>query len=292
MGAAVALMGCVETAVTLCGEVYHKVNERVSEDLEGDDVEGEVFVLICALDYKMTSNPLSCSIDGKNMEILLDACGVPRENITAMYDEQCTKQAVLQAIKDIGDRCGENDYFVFYYSGHGTNLEDYSGDEADGQDEAFCFVDFQGQISYDSCMSDDVFAQAVTDCVRDDVKVIILTDCCHSGTIADFHCGDWAGRRALSIAGCLDHQTSGDIGRGGIFSHSMMMAIAELQEEGEDEYSCGKLYNKTLQKDEEAFASQQDICLQCAPGLLPNHMAWPLIPKRPYAAPYGRRCYG
>lgn len=209
-----------------------------------------------------------------------------------MYDEQCTKQNVLQAIADVGAKCGEGDYFVFYYSGHGTNLQDVSGDEADGQDEAFCFVTPDGQINFNSCLSDDDFATAITGAVDADAKVIILTDCCHSGTIADFHNGDWAERKAVSITGCLDGQTSGDIGRGGIFTHSMLMAIAELQREGEDEYSVGKLYNKTLQKDDEKFNSKQDICLQCSPGHLPNQMAWPLIPQQPYTSPLGLRSIG
>lgn len=62
MGAA---LGCVTLSVKLCGEVYKVLNTPVDEDLEGDDVEGQVFVMMCCLDYKQTSNPLSCTIDGK-----------------------------------------------------------------------------------------------------------------------------------------------------------------------------------------------------------------------------------
>jgi len=285
-------LGCLVLSVKLCGEVYKALNTPVEEDLAADDTEGQVFALICALDYKQTSNPLSCSIDGRNVERLLASCGVPSENIVSMYDEQCTKENVLAQLESIGQNVGDGDYFVFYYSGHGTNLQDQSGDEADGQDEAFCFVTPDGQINYDSCMSDDTFAAAMTSSFGEGVKILILTDCCHSGTIADFKTGSWGGRKAISITGCLDGQTSGDIGRGGIFTHSMLLAIGELQREGEEVYSVGKLYNKTLKKDNEVFNSEQSICLQCSPGFMPNQMAWPLVPKEPYTSPMGLRSLG
>jgi len=294
MGAAISAIGCVVTAVKICGEIYKATNQPVDEepDYDDDGATGQVYVLICALDYKRTSNPLSCSIDGQNMEKLLANCGIPSENVTAMYDEVCTKENVEAAIAQVGGQCGENDYFVFYYSGHGTNLQDVSGDEDDGQDEAFCFVTEDGQITFDSCMTDDTFAETITGALDEQAKIIILTDCCHSGTIADFQKGEWRGRRAVSITGCLDGQTSGDIGRGGIFTHSMLLAIAQLHRDGEEEYSVGKLYNQTLDKDNTVFNSQQDITMQCSPGHLPNQMAWPLIPQSDYAAPMGLRSFG
>jgi len=286
MGAA---LGCVTLSVKLCGEVYKVLNTPVDEDLEGDDVEGQVFVMMCCLDYKQTSNPLSCTIDGKNMVRLLDACQVPQENRVVMFDEQCTVENVKAQLESMGQRVGEGDHFVFYYSGHGTNLKDYSGDEVDGQDEAFCFVTPDGQVCFESCMSDDDFATALTSCFSEGVKIIILTDCCHSGTIADFRSEKWLGRKAVSITGCLDAQTSGDIGRGGIFTHSMLLAIAEMQGEGQGQYSVGKLYNRTLRKDDEVFSSQQDICMMCAPDFKPNQIVWPLVPMQEYSSPLDRR---
>lgn len=295
MGAVLSAVGCAVTAVKVCGEIYKATNQPVDEDPDYDDdgkTSGEVYVLICALDYKRTNNPLSCSIDGQNMQKLIANCGIPAENVTAMYDEQCTKDNVEAAIAEVGGKCGEGDYFVFYYSGHGTNLQDLSGDEDDGQDEAFCFVTEDGQINYESCMTDDTFAECITGATDEGVKIIILTDCCHSGTIADFQKGEWTGRKAVSITGCLDGQTSGDIGKGGIFTHSMLMAVAQMQQDGEEEYSVGKLYNQTLEKDNSVFNSQQDITMQCSPGRVPNQMAWPLIPQGGYTAPYGLRSLG
>jgi len=244
---------------------------------------GEVHMLIVALDYKRTDNALTCSIDGKNMEKLASQCGV--RDLVAMYDEECTRENVLAAITDVGGRCGEDDYFVFYYSGHGTQVDDSDGDEDEGQDEALCLVDPQGQISYDTLLIDDDLAEALTDNVDENVRIIVLTDCCHSGTICDFDKDIWEGREAISIAGCLDSQTSGDIGKGGIFTHSMLLAIDQLQDAGEEDYSVGMLFNGTLQNDDKVFDSAQDITLKAVPHFSPDKMAWPLIPDNEYKAP-------
>uniref|UniRef100_A0A7S4RGN1 Peptidase C14 caspase domain-containing protein n=1 Tax=Alexandrium monilatum TaxID=311494 RepID=A0A7S4RGN1_9DINO len=287
---------CMYIAVQICQQVLKVTNEHVDETPAYDDTapaaggDGQVFVVICALDYKQTSNPLTCSIDGRNIEKLVRNCGIPDQNVTAMYDEQCTKENVSNVVEQVGGQCSPGDYFIFYYSGHGTNLQDISGDETDGEDEAFCFVTPDGQINYDSCMADDDFSTLITGAVDAGVKTIILTDCCHSGTICDFDNEDWKGRKAISITGCLDSQTSGDIGSGGIFTHSMLLAIGELRDEGEDDYSVAKLYNTTVDKDDEVFNSKQDITMQCAPGFRPNSMAWPLVPQGGgWNPPYGHR---
>jgi len=291
MGSQVAGEICLFIVTEICKQAFKVTNTPVPDAPAYDEAapavsgQGNVYVLILALDYKATQNPLTCSMDGRNMEQLVRCCGIPQQNITAMYDEQCTRENVEAQIHQIGAQCQPGDYFVYYYSGHGTNLADQSGDEEDGQDEAFCFVTPDGQVNYDSCMSDDHFSELMTDCLDEEVNVIILTDCCHSGTIADFNTGDWSGRKAISIAGCEDAQTSGDMGKGGIFTHSMLMAIGDLTEEGDDDYSVAKVYNKTLEKDDDVFDSQQDITLQTAPGFKPNAMAWPLIPQQGWTPP-------
>lgn len=239
-------------------------------------------MIICALDYKKTANPLTCTYDGDNMQELARACGIT--DIKVMYDEVCTKENVSAAIAEMGSRCGPDDYFIFYYSGHGTNIQDLSGEEEDGMDEAFCFVDEAGQISMDSCMIDDDFAQVVTDNVPEEARIVILTDCCHSGSIADLGRACWNRREVISITGCQDDQTSGDIGTGGIFTHSMLMAIESLCSET-SEYSAGTLYNATLHYDDDVFNSAQKITMDHVRSCPPDHFAWPLIPQIAYTSP-------
>jgi len=275
-------MGCLESTFVSEDEPvpsesnYDRPCPKIAET-------GAVHMLIVALDYKKTANPLSCSVDARNMARLAAQCGV--QDVVEMYDEECTAESVLAAIAEIGERCGEDDYFVLYYSGHGTSVEDEDGDEDDGMDEALCLVDSQGQISRETLLVDDDLAEALTSDIPEGARIIVLTDCCHSGTICDFDRDIWAGREAISIAGCLDAQTSGDIGRGGIFTHSMLLAVDQLEDAGEEDYSVGLLFNATLENDAKVFRSPQNITLKAPPHFAPDRMAWPLVPDGDYRAP-------
>jgi len=244
-------------------------------------------VIILALDYPGTGNELTCTKDGDNMQALCRACGV--RDVTVLYNNQANKDATLRAIREVGARCNDGDYFIFNYSGHGTSVPDKDGDEEDGKDEALCLVTPEGKIDWAEFLTDDDFAEAVTDAVGDDVKILIMCDCCHSGTIGDFEDSCWHGKTAVSMSGCEDNQTSGDTGKGGIWTHSLLMAIEEMKNHGEDNYSVGQLYNVQLDKDENVFHSKQDITVRWTDNLDgPQDMAWPLIPSGAYKAPWGR----
>lgn len=265
------------------------VNEHVASgpNFISDGHSHRAHLLICALDYKETKNPLTCTTDARNMRELAQACGI--SDIRELYNLQCTKEAVMYKIQEMASSVEDDDYFVFYYSGHGTSIEDQDGDEEDGEDEAFCFVDSRGQITRSTCMTDDEFAHIVTSSVPEHARILVLTDCCHSGTICDFDRPDWAGREAVCIAGCADSQTSGDMGKGGIFTHSMLLAIDKLQRSAQDhDYSVGLLYNASVHEDNEIFKSAQDITLKCPPGFSPDRMCWPFIPHTEYQAPLRR----
>lgn len=253
-------------------------------DFEGDAPEPQtVHVLICALDYKGTSNPLTCTLDGNNMQQLCRQCGI--QDMQVMYDNQCTKEKVAAKIAEMGQRIQDDDYFVFYYSGHGTSMRDTSGDEEDGEDEALCFVGPSGELAGRFFMTDDEFAELVVDNIPEEAKILILTDCCHSGTIGDLDKEVWEDRQVISITGCTDVQTSGDIGKGGIFTHSMLLAVERLKAADEEEYAVGMLYNATVRQDDTVFHSKQDITINCSRGHSPKDMCWPLIPRGDYKAP-------
>mmetsp|Transcript_72474 Transcript_72474/g.172775 ORF Transcript_72474/g.172775 Transcript_72474/m.172775 type:complete len:349 (+) Transcript_72474:123-1169(+) len=248
---------------------------------------GENHVLICALDYKKTNNPLTCTLDAKNVKSLCEACGV--RDVVMMLDEQCTREAVQTAIQQACRRCvPPNDVFIFYYSGHGVQVTDKNGDEASGQDDAFALVNEKGQISAQTLLLDDEFSDLLTANLHPTVRSLVLTDCCHSGTIADFSGSKWKGRSAISITGCTDEETSGDMGKGGIFTHSMLLAIDRLQTANMHDYSAGALYNATLKEAERVFHPDQDITLETPDGFTSDQLAWPLVPVSEYKAPLSK----
>mmetsp|Transcript_51381 Transcript_51381/g.94989 ORF Transcript_51381/g.94989 Transcript_51381/m.94989 type:complete len:348 (-) Transcript_51381:184-1227(-) len=245
---------------------------------------GENHVLICALDYKKTKNPLTCTLDAKNVQQLCTACGV--RDVRIMLDEECTPDAVKAALKQAAKSCQPpNDVFIFYFSGHGVQVEDKSGDEASGKDDAFALVDEKGQISASTLLLDDDFSDILVANLHPAIRILVLTDCCHSGTIADFSTDKWHGREAVSLTGCTDEETSGDMGKGGIFTHSMLLAIDRLQTANSHDYSVGALYNATLEEAKRVFHPEQDITLECPKDFTSDQMAWPLVPVTEYQAP-------
>jgi len=273
------------------------------------DVEGEVHVVICGIDYTCDRQswagrkPLDTKFAFDMMVGLCEACEV--DTLKTLWNEQCTKEGILAAIEEVGAACGENDYFVFYYTGHGDQLPNVEGNRGgaaggsqEAMDQCFCTVDEDGntddatmQYRKQVWLRDDDFARTVIDAVHDDCNILVLVDACHSGTICDFHSGLWAQEgqtKSISISGCSDKQTSAGTGRGGHFSRSLVNSVMELQQEhGEDEtYSVGTFYDKVLENYVESKnpGHTQNIEIHGC-GLRPHQMAWPLIPKEHYISP-------
>ena len=111
-------------------------------------------------------------------EILTKRWGFLPRNITVITDEAATRERMLAAITDIVAQSGPEDTLYIHYSGHGSQVQDLNGDEADGLDETLVPAD--GRTA------------GVRDIVDDELDVIfsrlrarsavIVLDSCHSGT--------------------------------------------------------------------------------------------------------------
>ena len=83
---------------------------------------------------------------------------------------------------------------VVYFTGHGMSVDDFSGDEKDGKDEALVFKD--GAI-----LDDDL--KRLLKANKND-KLVLLTDCCHSGTIFDCETDD----KITTFSAAYDSETA------------------------------------------------------------------------------------
>lgn len=274
--------------------VSHNANEEIDDDDDGGEVEGEVHILICGIDYTgdqnwAGQNPLDTRYAFDIMKDLAEKSGA--ETVRSLWNQEVTNENVLAAIQGVGGRCNEGDYFIFYYTGHGDRLEDDDGDEASGKDSALCFLGPDGNVEprEEVWMRDDVLADNIMSAVKPSVKVLVLADCCHSGTVMDFKTNpEWSETEqiAISISGCEDAGTSAGTGKGGLFTRSLSAAIQSLQEDGEEGYMVSKVYNRTLQEyGERKFEGHtQNITIHgCM--LRPSEMPWPLVPTEPYVSP-------
>ncbi len=80
---------------------------------------------------------------------------------------------------------GANDRVLLYYSGHGTNVPDQNGDEADQQDEVLTMYDLKvvnvdNKPSLKGVMLDDDLNRILGQIKSR--QVLVLVDACHSGT--------------------------------------------------------------------------------------------------------------
>lgn len=238
-------------------------------------------MLLVAVDYENTGRPLTCTTDARNVEELAKYCRM--QTLVALYSEQCIKEDVLAAIRQIGSKCGPDDYFVFYFAGHGTNLADALGDEGKSQEEAFVFVNRKGQVSSDTLLSDEELCCEIISSLPVEARILIIADCCHSTPIVNLNRTRWEGRHVICITGCQFESVSG-----GILTHSMLLAIDKLSKVGRDNYSVGMLFNAALHEDELVFGSKQDLHIQTSPNFSTCAMAWPLVPPVGYQAPLSR----
>jgi len=125
-------------------------------------------------DYPGSSNDLKgCVNDARNWASLLkDIFGFYIEKL--MLDKGAKKALVINAMKNLLAGSVAGDVRVVTYSGHGTNVRDKNGDEADGRDEAWCL--------YDGNLIDDDIKDIIAT-LPNGVKLTIICDSCHSGTV-------------------------------------------------------------------------------------------------------------
>ena len=134
--------------------------------------------------------------------------------------------------------------FYFTYSGHGTQLWDNSGEEADLYDEALCLWDRPGGIQ---CITDDTLRELLQK-IRGSVFVIL--DSCYSGGMERAALPPGMKRKSIpfdsswsvygnefesarekrlttihrqyNLYACLESEVSYDTGGGGIFTTSLL----------------------------------------------------------------------
>lgn len=123
-------------------------------------------------DYPGSNNDLSgCINDAHDWADELSGRGF---SVEVLSDKEATRSAVIAAIKEIFYVNRKGDSVVVQYSGHGTQVPDTSGDEADGFDEAICL--------YNGLLYDDEI-WSLMKLKKPGVRLVFISDSCHSGSV-------------------------------------------------------------------------------------------------------------
>lgn len=109
---------------------------------------------------------------------LREQYGFEGSAVSLLTDERATTANIRRGLERLVADAAPGDSLVFHYSGHGTQVRDFSGDELkDGLDEIICPYD----LDWDDPFTDDDLAALCAEVPRGAVFTVIL-DCCHSGT--------------------------------------------------------------------------------------------------------------
>jgi hypothetical protein len=130
-----------------------------------------VGVFVGISDYPTAGDLDYCASDAARVQQAFVNAGVmdPMDTIV-LTDRQATRVAVSNALDRMMRRIGPNDTLVFFFSGHGNQVQDNDGDELDGTDETI--------VLYDGAVSDDELTRLLA---QGEQRELVALDSCYSG---------------------------------------------------------------------------------------------------------------
>jgi hypothetical protein len=211
--------------------------------------------LCIGINYTGTPSALQgCINDALNLRgVLRSKYGF---DVTLMTDDTArkpTQSNIITAIHELvrASQAQDVEEIFLSFSGHGSWIRDYNGDERDGRDEVIVPLDFKRA----GFLSDDVINQALKG-ARSDCRVVALFDSCHSGSVLDLQYRfNVPGRPIIEnqsrnvnqdmvcISGCTDSTTSADayIQSARRFQGAMTTAFLAVLAKSEYSISCFEL---------------------------------------------------
>ena len=137
--------------------------------------------------YSAPGNDLpGIDLDIDRMRDTLNVMGFEDSQIRSLLDEQSTAANVISEISGwLTEGVQPSDRVVFYFSGHGSYVPDFDGDEPDGVDEVLVTHDVRtvmenGRKSLNGVVKDDVLNDLLSKIPSRNILTIV--DACHSGT--------------------------------------------------------------------------------------------------------------
>jgi len=137
--------------------------------------------LIVGINYLGTSSELRGCINDANLinKTITEHYGF--NDVRMLLDANATTAGILNGLYWLVDGARSGDVLYFHYSGHGSQIVCYDGEEADGLDEIICPVD----LDWNKKMITDDQLKKIFDSVAPGVNLTVTLDCCNSGGALD-----------------------------------------------------------------------------------------------------------
>lgn len=118
-------------------------------------------------DGKLTA----CEFDAKDMESIARSQGFSTK---ILLTRDATRQRIIDELENLSKSLTEGDRLVLSYSGHGGQIPDITGDEADSMDETW--------VLYDGELIDDELYDSFSK-FKPGVGIFVCSDSCNNGTV-------------------------------------------------------------------------------------------------------------
>jgi len=143
------------------------------------------YALLVGIDEYESVSPLGgCVNDVKDMsQVLRSRFGFTDRQVKLLTNKEATHAAIIRELRALRDRVQPNGVVVVHYSGHGSQMQDISGDEkVDHLDETIVPVDSRANDVFD--ITDDDLFGILSELSTVTTNVTLIFDSCHSGAIA------------------------------------------------------------------------------------------------------------
>lgn len=151
----------------------------ISASLSFSAIAADKALIIGVGKYQDARNNLpGIDLDIANFKRAIKRLGVKDKNIKVLQDSQATLKNARKAMKTWFSDVSANDKVFFYFSGHGSQMDDFNGDEEDNVDEFLVMHDFVPNKS--GAFTDDDLGVLLKKIPSKNVYAFV--DACHSGT--------------------------------------------------------------------------------------------------------------
>ena len=168
-----------------------------------------------------------CVSDVRKMHNMLTATGF--SDVRCLLNKSATSANLSSVLTDMVNNSKGGDSLLFYFTGHGLQLKDISGDEKDGLDEALLTYDYNIRNAF----TDDKLADCL-DGLHKEVKFTLIADACHSGSMIDAIYGQkpvdtlkasyLPVKRYVSLSACIQSKIAYESRSGGILTRALVSA--------------------------------------------------------------------
>ena len=205
----------------------------------------DFYALHTATNYTGTSNELrGCINDWKNMLILDDFLKIPQENRISLVGSNFKRDMAVQAVDHFATIMEPGDVLIGSNSSHGTFLDDFDGDEADGKDEAL--------VTDDCELILDDYIYAGLSKFKEGTLVFAWLDNCHAGTLdRSFKIKNWhltapgIKCNAALLLGCAEDSYSADAFIAGKYQGALTACSLKAMKDHDYKLTYGELLEET-----------------------------------------------